>query len=493
MSIPERKIEMAELSVLFATSEISPLIKTGGLADVSGALPAALRAIGVDVRVLVPGYSQVIEQLAQPQVVANFDDLPGFPMARLLSVKMANDVPLLVLDCPVLYQREGGPYQTPEGQDWSDNAMRFGLLSRVAAELGSNTTPLDWHPDLVHCNDWQTGLAPAYLHFAPGGAPSVISIHNLAFQGNFPPEAVQMLHLPPSCFGIEGLEFYGKMSFLKAGLFYADHITTVSPNYAEEIQQETLGFGMQGLLSKRRDSLTGILNGIDTEEWNPAIDPYLAKPYSSANIAGKAANKIALQKKLGLEIESDMPLLGVISRFTEQKGLDVLLEIAPLLCEFPVQLAMLGSGDQGMQNAARELAHRYPGRVGVHIGFSEELSHQIEAGADMFVMPSRFEPCGLNQLYSQRYGTPPIVHATGGLADSVVDCTVASLADGSASGFVFNGMTAVNLYATILRAVALYHDRPKWNTLRANCMSKDFSWETSAKAYRAMYLNVLGR
>jgi starch synthase len=493
MSIPERKIEMAELSVLFATSEISPLIKTGGLADVSGALPAALRAIGVDVRVLVPGYSQVIEQLAQPQVVANFDDLPGFPMARLLSVKMANDVPLLVLDCPVLYQREGGPYQTPEGQDWSDNAMRFGLLSRVAAELGSDTTPLDWHPDLVHCNDWQTGLAPAYLHFAPGGAPSVISIHNLAFQGNFPPEAVQMLHLPPSCFGIEGLEFYGKMSFLKAGLFYADHITTVSPNYAEEIQQETLGFGMQGLLSKRRDSLTGILNGIDTEEWNPAIDPYLAKPYSSANIAGKAANKIALQKKLGLEIESDMPLLGVISRFTEQKGLDVLLEIAPLLCEFPVQLAMLGSGDQGMQNTARELAHRYPGRVGVHIGFSEELSHQIEAGADMFVMPSRFEPCGLNQLYSQRYGTPPIVHATGGLADSVVDCTVASLADGSASGFVFNGMTAVNLYATILRAVALYHDRPKWNTLRANCMSKDFSWETSAKAYRAMYLNVLGR
>ena len=188
-----------------------------------------------------------------------------------------------------------------------------------------------------------------------------------------------------------------------------------------------------------------------------------------------------------------MPLLGVISRFTEQKGLDVLLEIAPLLCEFPVQLAMLGSGDHGMQNTARELAHRYPGRVGVHIGFSEELSHQIEAGADMFVMPSRFEPCGLNQLYSQRYGTPPIVHATGGLADSVVDCTVASLADGSASGFVFNGMTAVNLYATILRAVALYHDRPKWNTLRANCMSKDFSWETSARAYRAMYRKVLGR
>jgi starch synthase len=488
-----KKNKMAELSILFATSEITPLVKTGGLADVSGSLPAALRAIGVDVHVLVPGYSQVIEKLAQPQVVANFDDLPGFPMARLLSVTMDNDVPLLVLDCPVLYQREGGPYQSPEGQDWSDNAMRFGLLSKVAAVLGSDATPLDWHPDLVHCNDWQTGLAPAYLHFAPNGAPSVIAIHNLAFQGNFPPEALQLLHLPPSSYGIEGLEFYGNMSFLKAGLFYADHITTVSPNYAVEIQQEALGFGLQGLLSKRRDNLTGILNGIDTEEWNPAADPYLAKSYSRANIAGKAANKKALQHKLALDIEPDVPLLGVISRFTEQKGLDVLLEIVPLLCELPVQLAMLGSGDPGMQNAARELAHRYPGRIGVHIGFSEELSHQIEAGADMFVMPSRFEPCGLNQLYSQRYGTPPIVHATGGLADSVVDCTAASLGDGSASGFVFNGMTAVNLYASILRAIDAYRDRTKWSTLCVNCMSKDFSWETSAKAYQAMYLKVLGR
>ena len=258
---------------------------------------------------------------------------------------MANGVPLLVLDCPVLYRRDGGPYQSPQGEDWADNAMRFGLLSKVAAVLGSDATPLGWHPDLVQCNDWQTGLAPAYLHFAPGGVPSVLAIHNLAFQGNFPPEAVQLLHLPPSCYGIEGLEFYGKMSFLKAGLVYADHITTVSPNYAAEIQQEKLGFGMQGLLTARRGSLTGILNGIDTDEWNPATDPYLAKPYSSANLSGKPANKKALQGKMALNIEPDMPLLGVVSRFTEQKGLDVLLEIAPLLCELPVQLVMLGSGD----------------------------------------------------------------------------------------------------------------------------------------------------
>jgi starch synthase len=484
---------MPELRILFATSEISPLIKTGGLADVSGALPAALRAIGVDVRVLVPGYNQVIEQLTQPRIVAALEDLPGFPLARLLSGTTANGVPLLVLDCPLLYRREGSPYQTAQGQDWADNAMRFGMLSKVAAVLGSDASPLEWHPELVHCNDWQTGLTPAYLHFAPGAVPSIMAIHNLAFQGIFPAGTVQELHLPASCYSINGVEFYGNMSFLKAGLFYADHITTVSPNYAAEIQQDELGFGMQGLLTTRHDNLTGILNGIDTDEWNPANDPYLAKSYSGANMAGKAANKKALQRKMGLSIEPDTPLLGVVSRFTEQKGLDLLLEIAPLLSELPVQLAMLGSGDAEMQKTARDLSHLYHGKIGVHIGFSEELSHQIEAGADIFVMPSRFEPCGLNQLYSQRYGTPPIVHATGGLADSVVDCTPKTIKDGSASGFSFIGMTAENLYATIQRAVDLYHDRLKWKKLCNNCMSKDFSWKSSAEAYREIYLKVLGR
>ena len=283
------------------------------------------------------------------------------------------------------------------------------------------------------------------------------------------------------------------MSFLKAGLFYADHITTVSPNYAKEIQREELGFGMQGLLATRSDHLTGILNGIDTDEWNPATDPHLASHYSSANMSGKAADKEALQGRMGLEVEPDMPLLGVVSRFTHQKGLDLLLEIAPLLTELPVQLAMLGTGDVLMQKTARDLSHRYPGKIGMVIGFSEALSHQIEAGADMFVMPSRFEPCGLNQLYSQRYGTPPIVHATGGLVDSVVDCTAATLEDGTASGFMFDGMSAENLYATIQRAVALYHDKSKWEALRRNCMAKNFSWQNSAEAYRAVYLKVLGR
>ncbi|MFZ3017763.1 MAG: glycogen synthase GlgA [Gallionella sp.] len=484
---------MPELKVLFATSEIAPLIKTGGLADVSGALPAALCKLGVDVRVLVPGYTPVLAQLSQHNVVATFDLLPGFPPARLLMGDMESDVPLLVLDCPELYQRAGGPYQDTSGHDWPDNARRFALLSRVAAILASADTPLPWKADILHCNDWQTGLAPAYLNLWHSGTPSVMTIHNMAFQGVFPPHLLNELHLPPSSFGIDGVEYYGNLSFLKAGLYYADHITTVSPNYANEIQHERLGFGMQGLLAQRRDDLTGILNGIDTDEWNPASDGYLAKTYSAVRMTGKAANKQALQQRMGLSVEPDRPLLGVISRFTYQKGLDLLLEIAPRLVELPVQLVMLGSGEPGMQDAARALAARYPGRIAAHVGFSEELSHLIEAGADMFVMPSRFEPCGLNQFYSQRYGTPPIVHATGGLADSVIDCTPETLKDGSASGFVFSGMTADNLHTTILRAVELYRDQKQWKALRKNCMDKDFSWQHSAEAYLEIYRKVLER
>jgi starch synthase len=474
---------MAKMKVLFATSEVAPLIKTGGLADVSGALPAALRSLGIDVRVLVPGYPAVMKQCQSFDVVATFSHLVGFPVSRLLSGTMANDVPLLVLDCPAL---------DVSGNDWADNALRFGLLSKVAALLGGRATPLAWHPDLVNCNDWQTGLTPAYLKFTPGGARSVITIHNLAFQGNFPPSTVQALGLPSSSYQMHGLEFHGHLSFLKAGLYYADHITTVSPNYAKEIQQDALGFGMQGLLQNRSDELTGILNGIDIEEWNASIDPHLAGHYDLDDLSGKAINKQDVQKEMGLKVDPNIPLLGVVSRFTHQKGLDLLLELAPRLMELPVQLAMLGSGDAGMQNAARELSHRYPGQIAVMIGFNEALSHQIEAGADMFIMPSRFEPCGLNQMYSQRYGTPPIAHATGGLSDSVKDCMPPALADGTASGFVFSGMTVNNLYKTIQRAVRLYNEPKNWQILCRNCMAKDFSWESSAKAYREVYRKVLG-
>ncbi|MGC2166328.1 MAG: glycogen synthase GlgA [Gallionella sp.] len=483
---------MANLKILFATSEATPLIKTGGLADVSGALPAALRKIGVDVQILIPGYNQVVNQLGPYQVAATFAELPGYPASRLLTSEMPNGTPLLIVDCPTLYQREGGPYQNAAGTDWVDNPLRFGMLSKIAAVLGSSASPLNWRPDLVHCNDWQTGLAPAYLRYSPGAVPSIMAIHNMAFQGNFAAIMAQQLRLPSSSYGVDGVEFHGQLSFLKAGLFYANHITTVSPNYAIEIQTEELGFGMQGLLASRKDKLTGILNGIDIDEWDPASDCFIEAPYSTGKMAGKAANKRDLQTRFGLNISPDIPLLGVVSRFTAQKGLDILLEIAPLLTEIPVQLVMLGSGDAQMQKAARELAGNFPGHVGVYIGFSEELSHQIEAGADMFVMPSRFEPCGLNQFYSQRYGTPPIVHATGGLVDSVENCTASTLSNGTASGFVFGEMSTVSLYATIRRAVDLYYDQKNWQKLCANCMGKNFSWEPSAKAYEGVYKRVLG-
>ncbi|HET7833014.1 MAG TPA: glycogen synthase GlgA [Gallionella sp.] len=484
---------MAELRVLFATSEVAPLIKTGGLADVSGALPAALRAIDTDVRVLLPGYRRVLAQLAQHETVATLDALSGFPNSRLLASTLPNGVPLLVLDCPELYQRDGGPYQDANGHDWADNLQRFGLLSKVAAILGSNATPLDWHPDLVHCNDWQTGLAPAYLRFMPEGVPSVITVHNLAFQGIFPPASLNELQLPPSCFQINGVEYYGNLSFLKAGLFYSNHITTVSPNYAREIQHEEFGFGMQGLLAGRSSDLTGILNGIDTDEWNPAHDPHLPKRYSTARMTGKATVKESLQRRLGLTPEPDIPLLAVVSRFAHQKGIDLVLEIAPHLHRLPAQLVLLGSGEAHLQRRARDLSHRFAGCIAAHVGFDEALAHQIEAGADMFLMPSRFEPCGLNQMYSQRYGTPPIVHAIGGLADSVVDCTPETLRNGTASGFTFNGMTANNLLSAIHRAVVLYHEQWKWKKLRKNCMTKPFGWDISAAAYRDVYLKVLGR
>ena len=484
---------MPEIKVLFVTSEVAPLIKTGGLADVSGALPAALRTLNIDVRVLVPGYPQVLAQMGPNEVVASFPEIPGFPASKLIFSIMKNGVPLLVLDCPVLYQRMGGPYSDPTGHDWVDNPVRFGLLSKIAAVLGSKESPLSWRPDLVHGNDWQAGLIGVYLSVAAGAVPNVITIHNLAFQGNFRPRKVQLLQLPPECFDVNGIELYGNMSFLKAGIYYAYHITTVSPNYAREIQGDELGFGLQGLLRSRSSDVTGILNGIDTEEWNPETDKHLTSHFSVTRMTGKAENKQALQTRMGLTVDAEVPLLGVVSRFTHQKGLDLLLEIAPRLMELPVQLVMLGSGEASMQQAARDLSRQYPGKIAAMVGFDEGLSHQIEAGADMFIMPSRFEPCGLNQFYSQRYGTPPIVNNTGGLADSVVDCSAETLKDGTASGFVLNSMTAEHLFDTIKRAVDLYQEPRKWRALRKNCMTKDFTWETSAKAYRQVYLKVLGR
>ena len=481
-----------KLSVLFVTSEAAPLVKTGGLADVSGSLPGALMAQGAEVRVLMPGYPAVMEGVKAKGRLAALPPMGELPGCQLLAGKLPGGVPLLIVDCPALYKLPGGPYQDITGKDWADNDLRFGLLCYVAALLSSAHSPISWRPRILHCNDWQSGLAPAYLRFMPGAkARSVMTIHNLAYQGVYPAVTLSRLGLPPSAFSPDGVEYYGSLSFLKGGVYYADHVTTVSPNYAQEIQREPLGMGMHGLLAHRAESLTGILNGIDTDSWDPESDPYIAKYYNSARLPVKLENKRALQNRLGLQAADEVPLIGSVGRFTHQKGVDLILQCAQALLKLPAQLAVLGSGDADLQEAFQQLARANPGKVGVQIGYDESLAHQIEAGADIFLMPSRFEPCGLNQMYSQRYGTPPVVHATGGLVDSVVDCTPATVADKSATGFLFSPMSAEALLTGVGRALAAYRDKKLWRQLQKNGMARDFSWDASARLYLELYASLL--
>ena len=477
-----------KLKVLFATSEVAPLIKTGGLADVSAALPVALNALGVDIRVLVPGYPQVMGALKTRGRAATLPGLPGVPAATLIASKLPSGLPLLVVECPI-YDRTGGPYQDGTATDWQDNDLRFGLLSYVGALLSTPASPFTaWKPDIVHCNDWQTGLTPVYLNYVRGPrARTVMTIHNLAFQGIFPPQTANRLGLPPQAFTIDGVEYYGNLSFLKGGLQFADRITTVSPSYAEEIQAEPLGMGLQGVLSRRNIELTGILNGIDVDAWDPESDPYIERYYNASRLAAKQDNKRALQLRMGLDDAPQTPLFGAVSRLTDQKGLDVLADIADELVNLPAQLVVLGAGDPALQRRFQELAHRHAGKIAVQIGFDESLSHQIEAGADLFAMPSRFEPCGLNQMYSQRYGTPPLVHGTGGLRDSVVDCTPATLKNHTATGFVFTPLDPATMLENCRRAVAVYGDQSIWRQLQKNGMQRDFSWETRAQQYLDLY------
>ncbi len=471
------------MQILFATSEARPLIKTGGLADVSGALPVALRELGVDCRLLLPGYRPVMTGLENATEVARFDPSPGFPEARLLLGSMpGSQVPVYVIDAPTFYLREGGPYNDALGVDHVDNAQRFALLSRIAALLCEPDSPLDWRPDLLHCNDWQTGLAPAYLNFAGRPVPSVMTIHNLAFQGIYPPELLAALGLPPESFKPAGVEYYGNLSFLKAGLYYADWISTVSPTYAQEIQQPTLGMGMQGLLSDRADQLTGILNGIDTADWNPSSDLHLPCEFSSRAPSGKRRCKQALQSDLNLEIAPNAPLFGLVSRLTHQKGLDWVIQVAQGILDQGGQLAILGTGEKPVEQALVTLAQSHPGRISVTIGYDEGLSHRIEGGADIFLMPSRFEPCGLNQMYSLRYGTVPIVHATGGLKDTVED---------GVNGFVFSDASAHGLWLTIERALYAFADKPAWKRLMQAGMTRDSSWERSAREYLSLYQRLV--
>lgn len=471
------------MRILFATSEARPLIKTGGLADVSGALPVALRAIGLDCRLLLPGYPAVLAGVKEAKPVCTLSGLPDDTVATLLETTMPdNGVPLYILDAPELFQRAGGPYQDVAGHDHLDNGLRFAVFSKAAALLASNDSPLDWRPDVLHCNDWQTGLAPAYLRLTGQTTPSIMTVHNLAYQGIFPPADLVTVGLPAESFAVEGVEYYGNLSYLKAGLYYADRLTTVSPTYAEEIRQPALGMGLQGLLTSRGNHLVGILNGIDSGEWNPSSDHYLPCKFSARALAGKKNCKLKLQQDLNLEPGRDTPLFGIIARLAQQKGLDLILAVADGILHRGGQIALLGTGEKTLEAAFRDLGAQHPGRVAAVIGYDEGLSHRIEAGADFFLMPSRFEPCGLNQLYSLRYGTVPIVHATGGLQDTVED---------GVTGFVFHEPTPHALWLAVDRALHAYADTKAWQRMMRAGMKRDFSWEKSAREYEALYQGLM--
>ena len=475
--------------ILFATSEAAPLIKTGGLADVSSSLPAALKALGHQVRIILPAYPAA---LAGAGRLTRLGELKIMGQTvTLLEGKMPDSrVKVWLVDAPAAFQREGGPYVNEEGNDWPDNAERFTLFCRVIVEVAMNRAGLDWQAEVVHGNDWQTGLAIALLDREAARPATVFSIHNLAYQGWFPEASFRSLQLPAELWSMHSMESYGQWVMIKGGLAHADRLVTVSPTYAHEITTPELGNGMDGLLRYRQDRLTGILNGIDMHTWDPSHDRLIAASYDIDEMHGKTVNKAALQRHFSLP-EIDVPLLGLVSRLVEQKGIDLVLEALPRLMGVPVQLVILGSGNKHYEQACIELSHRFPHQVGVTIGYDEALAHLIEAGSDLFLMPSRFEPCGLNQLYSLRYGTPPIVHKTGGLADTVVHTWGETLANGTANGFVFEHASPNGLEWAIGEALGCMRREDCWQRVRHNGMSKDVSWQHSAQAYLALYIQAI--
>jgi starch synthase len=493
----------APVRVLLVASEMVPLVKTGGLADVVGALPAALAPHGVDARVLVPCYPAVA-RLGWP-AVGRVSGLPG-PFGPLTGTLRAGRVDggmdggagggadVVALDVPVLYDRGGGPYQASDGTEWPDNPFRFAALARAAQRIAQEDALPGWTPDVVHGHDWQAGLAPAYLALSGGRrVPAVTTIHNIAFQGVADVAHLARLQLPPSAFSIDGVEYRGGIGFLKAGLFYADRITTVSPTYAWEITTPEGGFGLDGLLAGRRDRLSGILNGIDDAVWNPARDPHAAAPFDAADPSGKAASTAALRSAFGLAADPAAPLFAIVSRLTDQKGIDLVIGALPRLLAEGGHLCVLGAGERALEDALEAAAAANPGRVAVRLGYDEALSHRIQAGADALLVPSRFEPCGLTQMYALRYGTIPVVRRVGGLADTVVDATPDALAAGRATGVVFADATADALADAIGRASALWRDPDARRRLRAAGMGVDNGWARAAGAYADLYRDLVSR
>ena len=482
---------MTPVGVLSVVSEIFPLIKTGGLADVAGALPGALAAEDVAVRSLVPGYPRVLAALDSGVAVASVDDLFG-GAARIVAAKAAG-LELFVLDAPHLFARAGDPYRGPDGRDWPDNAFRFAALARVGALLGQGLVP-GHLPDIVHAHDWQTGLALAYLHYAGGPRPAtVMTVHNLAFQGQFPSGLLTQLDLPPYAYAPDGVEYYSSIGYLKSGLQFADHITTVSPTYALEIRTPSGGMGMDGLLRARASALSGILNGIDEAVWDPAHDLHLPARFDIGRLTGRATNKSALQARFELEADPSRMVFGAITRLTAQKGTDLLLDALPALIDAGGQLVLLGSGDSELESRLTTAATTQPGSVGVHLGYDESLAHLIQGGCDALLVPSRFEPCGLTQLCAMRYGALPIVAHVGGLCDTVIDANEMALAAGVATGFHFAPVAGDMLVAAIERALSVWRAPQLWRRLQRNAMQTDVGWRQPAKRYASLYRELISR
>ena len=481
------------MKVLHAAAEIFPLVKTGGLADVVGALPEALMVQGADVRLVLPGLPAILAGLEHSQVVCELGTIFGAGRVTLRLGRLAHHrVAAYVIDAPYLYQRFGNPYLAPDGSEWLDNLQRFGLLGWVAAHLAAGELDPAWVPEVLHVHDWHAAMACAYVACHPASrVATVYTVHNLAYQGLFDKSDFHLLGLPSRLLVPGGLEFHGQLSFMKAGLKYARRITTVSPTYAHEIATAAFGCGLDGVIRARGLDVSGILNGVDGHVWNPAADALIAAPYSAGALGGKMLCKAALQCELGLHVDAEAPLFAVVSRLSSQKGLDLLLDALPALLhvagEAGPQLAVQGNGDPALEAAFAQAAAAHPGRVAVRLVYDEALAHRMMAGADAILVPSRFEPCGLTQLYALRYGTVPVVRQVGGLADTVADATPAAVQGDTATGFTFGPATPAALAQALQQAVSAYRQPALWQQLVWRGMAQNFSWDAAARQYLALY------
>ena len=481
------------MKVLHIGAEIFPLVKTGGLADVLGALPQALIEAGADVRLLLPGLPAIADAVLHQKVVCEIG--PCFGAARVtlrLGQMPYSKVPVYVADAPYRYRRAGSPYQASDGSEWGDNVQRFALLGWIGAQLAAGELDPGWTPEVLHAHDWHAAMSCAYVAaHPPTRVATVFTVHNLAYQGLFPSGDFALLGLPSRFMASSGLEYHQQLSFMKAGLKFAQRVTTVSPTYAAEIATHEFGFGLDGVIRGRGADVSGVLNGVDGKVWDPATDSGLPQVYSARELQGKARCKQALQAELGLAARADAPLFGVVSRLTSQKGLDLVLGALPSLVRRGGQLALQGSGDAALEAAFVAAAQAHPEAVAVRIGYDEAFAHRLIAGADSILVPSRFEPCGLTQLYGLRYGSVPVVRRTGGLADTVVDASDHAIAADRATGFSFDAATPAALDGAIQRAIAAYADAPRWRRLMLRAMAQDFSWRGAAQKYMALYQGLL--